>query len=332
MSKMTNSIYRLETLITLLGGEGTTINRLSKFMDVSKNVIYDDLLSIMKDKNSRLMILTYDEDYEDDFLSDETEAGGQSASLFARDIKTGKYDDVEIFVSTPYSNKIEVVLTAEEMDALQDFSDQNVGGGSAGGLSYLVKNSNSNYTERDIELSNYLIETMEDGDSLTITYLPHKNGASPFTKTIRPIRIVHNINDNLVYVCDHEGNFYRFDCIKDYRPSDEKLEISPDIDMKKFDKMWGVILSEDYTHVKLKIFDEVNVIERVKKDLGNKANENTFHYYEEEGYAIYEDDVVGVGSFMSWVYSYGSSVVLLSPDELVKRVVDSIKIRKEYYG
>lgn len=329
-SKMTNSIYRLETLITLLSGEGTTINRLAQFMDVAKNVIYDDLLSIAKDKNSRLMILTYDEDFEDDFLTDDEASEGQSENRFVREIKTGRYDDVEIFVSTPYSNKIEVVLSAEELDALQDFSDQNVG--IKGGLSYLVKNSNSGYTERDIELSNYLIETMEDGDSLTITYLPHKKDASPFTKTIRPIRIVHNINDNLVYVCDHEGNFYRFDCIKNYRPSDEKLEISPDIDMKKFDKMWGVILSEDYTHVKLKIFDEVGVIDRVKKDLGDKLSDDTFHYYEDEGYAIYEDDVVGVGSFMSWVYSYGSSVVLLSPDELVKRVVDSIKIRKKYYG
>ena len=331
MSKMTNSIYRLETLITLLSGEGTTISRLAQFMDVSKGVIYDDLLSIMKDKNSRLMILTYDEDFEEDFLSEDS-GDGQSESIFARDIKTGKYDDVEIFVSTPYSNKIEVVLSAEEMDALQDFSDQKLGSTISSGLSYLVKNSNSGFTERDIELSNYLIETMEDGDSLTITYLSHKKDATPFTKTIRPIRIVHNINDNLVYVCDHEGNFYRFDCIKNYRPSDEKLEISPDIDMKKFDKMWGVILSEDYTHVKLKIYDEVGVIDRVKKDLGDKVSDETFHYFEDEGYAIYEDDVVGIGSFMSWVYSYGSSVVLLSPDELVKRVVDSIKIRKKYYS
>lgn len=331
MSKMTNSIYRLETLITLLSGEGTTISRLAQFMDVSKGVIYDDLLSIMKDKNSRLILLTYDEAFEEDFLSTNA-SEGQNDSAFARDIKTGKYDDVEIFVSTPYSNKIEVVLSAEEMDALQDFSDQKLGSRISNGLSYLVKNSNSGFTERDIELSNYLIETMEDGDSLTITYLPHKKDAVPFTKTIRPIRIVHNINDNLVYVCDHEGNFYRFDCIKNYRPSDEKLEVSPDIDMRKFDKMWGVILSEDYTHVKLKIFDEVGVIERVKKDLGEKFSDETFHYYEDKGYAIYEDDVVGVGSFMSWVYSYGSSVVLLSPDELVKRVIESIKIRKKYYG
>lgn len=322
--EMTNSIYRLETLITLLSGDGSTINNLSELMGVSKSIIYDDLLSVISDKNSRLMILTYDEKYEDDFADD------YHNSKFSEKIKTGLYDDVEIFISTPYSNKVEVVLTSEELDALQDFTDNGVG--VSRGVSYLVKNSNSGFGERDIELSNFISESLEDGSSIIIAYKSHKEGSEEFTKTIRPIRIVYNTDDNLVYVCDHEGNFYRFDGIKHYKPSDEKLEISPDLDLKKFDKMWGVILSEDYTHIKLKIFDEVGVIDRVKKDLGDKITPQTFSYNPDNGYAIYEDDVVGVGSFMSWVYSYGSSVVLLEPQELVNRITDSIKKRRIYYG
>ena len=320
--EMTNSIYRLETMITLLGGDGATINRLAQLMDISKNVIYDDLLSIANDKNSRLMILTYDEDYEDDFVE---------RTPFVNEIKSGKYDDVEIFISTPYENKIELVLSSEEIEVLQDFTDKRLDKSHSRGQSYLIKNSNSGFSERDIELSNFISETMEDGSSLVIRYKSPKEGEEEFTRTIRPVRIVHNTEDNLVYVCDQEGHFYRFDNIRDYKPSSEVLEISPELDMKKFDKMWGVNISEDYIHIKLKIFDEVGTIDRVKKDLGKKVSKDTFVYYPEKGYAIYEDDIVGVGSFMSWLYSYGSSVVLLEPKELVDRVVSSIKMRKDMY-
>ena len=53
-------------------------------------------------------------------------------------------------------------------------------------------------------------------------------------------------------------------------------------------------------------------------------------FFEENGteYAIFEDEVIGTEVFLSWVYSYGASMVLLEPRELVDKVIDSIEQRK----
>ena len=126
------------------------------------------------------------------------------------------------------------------------------------------------------------------------------------------------------------------DNILPYSVKDSKVKqnIARNIDEKRFEKMWGVNYSEKGVKVKLKIFNEGKVIERVKNDLGSKLNDTNFKFFEENGteYAIFEDEVIGTEVFLSWVYSYGASMVLLEPRELVDKIIDSIEQRKQQYS
>ena len=42
---------------------------------------------------------------------------------------------------------------------------------------------------------------------------------------------------------------------------------------------------------------------------------------------IYEDEVIGLPSFRSWILSYGSSVKVIEPASLAERILSSSRIR-----
>ena len=48
-------------------------------------------------------------------------------------------------------------------------------------------------------------------------------------------------------------------------------------------------------------------------------------------YYLYEDDVLHISKLKSWVYSYGSSMVVIEPESLREEVIESYKKRKQYY-
>lgn len=57
-------------------------------------------------------------------------------------------------------------------------------------------------------------------------------------------------------------------------------------------------------HIKIKILKEANVVQKVKRDLASRVNGV---WTEKEDALYFEDDVIGINSFRSWINSYGSS-------------------------
>lgn len=326
--KMKNSIYRLSSLLSLLEGtDGISINAISELLDVPKKIIYDDIITLKKDSEGKVEICTDDEAYKKDFDMEIDSKDTASSNEFIKKIKSGMYDDICIYSDLfGITERVGLVMSSDELELLQNFIDKDISPHIKRNKTYILKNKAKLFNENSTNKMLFFKESMETGSSIEIEYF---SGNSLSRKIIRPVRIINNTDENLLYVFDHKGQFYRFDRIKRYAPSDIKQAISSKIDFEKFDKMWGIDFSGDYTHVKLKIFDEGNVIERVKKDLGEKLSPETFKIL--DGYAIYEDDVIGVNSFLTWVYGYGSSMVLLSPKELVDRIWESIQTRKEFY-
>ena len=333
-NRMKNKLYRLSTLITLLDSyEGISINTLSRLMDISKDIIYGDIISLKSDSDSKIDIITDDdicgEIFNITYDAEDKELSKKQIDIFIKKIKSGIFDEIKIFSNHKnILNKTQLILSSDELEILHNFINKDIIPKFKRGTSYYIKNKSFVFDENDVNKMLFILETMQEGLSMEIEYYSGKRMSK---KIIRPVKIINNTDDNLMYIFDHKGQFYRFNGIKKYKTSNVKQEISSKIDMKKLDKMWGVNYSENMVHIKLKIFNEGNVLSRVKKDLRTKISPKTFIYYEDKGYAIYEDDIVGVDSFMSWVYSYGSSMVLLSPKELVDRVMQSIKVRKMYY-
>ena len=325
--KMLNNQYRLLCELSLINSDGITLKKLASLLGVDIRIIYDDMAVILRRYGFSIIMqkpefasLTeeekiIEEDSIDMLLSSDT---------FGSELRSGKYDDYQ-FLRVVEGDSIEICLDSDEMDTLMNFMNEE---GAA--RAFFIKNNNTLRSFDQIDMVIYLLSVIEDGDSIQFDY---KGKNRRVKKTIRPVKIIHNTTEDTFYVLDHKGKSYNLDRMMtdSIRQSDIAQSISSAIDEARFEKMWGVNYSEKCTHVRLKIYDEANVIERVRNDLGSKLNELTFTYYEDEGYAIYEDDVIGEETFLSWVYGYGSSMVLLEPRKLVDKIINSIDERKNMY-
>ncbi len=348
MNKLiSNNLLRLQHEITFLEGDGITPEGLAAILGIKKSIIYDDIIALNNESNfplgmslplpklkemKRLRKQNKTSDDEVEMVKDSEYFDDISEVLltdpkFASTLKSGAYDDCRFFHDT-LSETAVVMLTPDEADTLNSFLDKEEGAGAL-----WVKNSNRLRFEDQVDLVNYLLEVIKDGGSVDFSY---KAKTKILKKTIRPIKIIHNTTEDTYYVFDHKGTSYNMDNILPYSVKDSKVKqnIARNIDEKRFEKMWGVNYSEKGVKVKLKIFNEGKVIERVKNDLGSKLNDTNFKFFEENGteYAIFKDEVIGTEVFLSWVYSYGASMVLLEPRELVDKIIDSIEQRKQQYS
>lgn len=82
------------------------------------------------------------------------------------------------------------------------------------------------------------------------------------------------------------------------------------------------IAKKEPTHIKLMIFDEDDMIERLRTDtFGRKRGSLTGPCsYGEDTVYYYEDDVLGLKPFKKWVKEFGESVIVLEPKELAYEI------------
>lgn len=102
------------------------------------------------------------------------------------------------------------------------------------------------------------------------------------------------------------------------------------------DKVWGFEYDKCFdennnilppTRVKVKFYNEANVIQKVMRDLTHRnplAIDST-----PEGDLIYIDNVYGIESFKTWIYSFGSSAEVLKPTELRNSIAEELE---SFYG
>lgn len=91
---------------------------------------------------------------------------------------------------------------------------------------------------------------------------------------------------------------------------------------------WGRCFSDQPQSVKIRFYKEGNVWEKIRK---NPAYRSYGKLYEKDGYFYYEDVVYGNSAFRTWLYGYGSSVIVLEPESLRQHSIDSLRERKESF-
>ena len=99
---------------------------------------------------------------------------------------------------------------------------------------------------------------------------------------------------------------------------------------------------QELIHVKVKVFDrkKSGIKERVMRDLrrmhlgSTYSVEDHFTFVPDEkgGYYLYDDDVPDVNKLKSWVFSYGSSMVVVEPESLREQVIAAYRRRSDYYN
>lgn len=192
------------------------------------------------------------------------------------------------------------------------------------------------FTPDTIEKLEITEGAISDHYSIRITY------AEPLSKsdtlTVIPLKIGFDATDNkyaLISLYNNQIRVFDFDYIGTDIRYDTKVaspRISNDIE-KVAANVWGVEFDKCFddnfnlvnpVQVTVRFFDEANVINKLKRDLTFR---NSKPIKEESGSYLYTDYVYGTDSFIKWLCSYGSSAMLISPQNLVTDFVALLKER-----
>ena len=150
---------------------------------------------------------------------------------------------------------------------------------------------------------------------------------------IAPLRLFLNTTDGLFYcisinedekMLTHRLDRILFDVhiIKD-RHFDDLHEQT----LEKLDYVWGAAFENDSApvHVKVEIYAATpNILGKIRAETRSRK----YASIRREGdHYVYEDDVIGLPSFRSWILSYGSSVKVIEPSSLAERILSSSRTR-----
>lgn len=199
---------------------------------------------------------------------------------------------------------------------------------------YVIKESP---THLSLDLSNLCSKIQSAIDNqyhLKISYRERATG-DIVTYEIEPQLLYHNINDGRIYLIHYTDKLFAFRL--DYILSIQALKtvknttsIPRDI-IKIFDYLWGMDFQSNANpvHVKLRIdaFSK-NLIQKIKSDTSRRKHGTL---YQDNQYWYYEDDVIGINAFRSWINQFGYSVVVLEPSSLAQEIYNSAPIRLRNY-
>ena len=323
-----NALYRLNLLLSLLNSDeySYSINELEKLTGIPKAVLYDDIISVMSDAELSIVIYAVDEEYESFEYSRE----------FEKELRAGKYDDVEIACSVPFQKDVSVELSNQELVALSDFLKSRNYKLLGRRENFLIKNNLSEINDHDYRIMQKLSVYIDAKKPCRVVYITRDKNL--LSDELYPLKIVFDVENNFTYLAFYNDDlkFCRLDRIKQVEDSVKNMPFD-ESKMQEINErlkiLWGAEMS-DPVNVKLKIYDEQGAYQRVKHDLGSKAEGHlTGPYKSSEGdYYIYEDKVIGIYKFAAWVRSYGSSVIVLEPDSLARMMIESAKKKLDYYG
>ena len=357
MNEMQDRYYRMLTIVSLLSSEeeSFSIQELHELLGIDIQTVRNDIASLYYKDADDLMIVGDDEDGDDDVFMD------ADPGLVQADIKKGLYDQIPFFImkeSEDSLGKVELVLTESEFEAFKPFysmfaldSELEISrdnGITLKNMNYHVGAENFFASRQSfIEKTGLILDALAAKTVLKVTY--QKRGDILFDVPIYPLEIVFNKDNKQFYLeavnlIRHNKRYYperdlageqikhslyRLDRIIKVSQDFEKEVVPFDEEPTDWSGVWGMEYQEKPVHVKVKVYDEFAVAQRVMRDLGDRAERTMTKY---DGYYIYEDDIIGQEKFRAWIRSYGSSVVVLEPREIREKVLESVRERLKMYG
>lgn len=273
------------------------------------------LLTMLNNKILQACLYTND-DYDDDKVS-LMEYFLDNPDAFTKKLLQGRYDDIawEMNLRVLDANEDELLtLTHMEFGAIK-LLKENALTIKRGAL--FEKKETINPISAEVRKNKKIIlDAIERNAAISFIYKNRQN----LTEQVKcyPIELFTNVNDNWVYFRSSEGKLYRLDRIiqgcKTLKDAIDSPEI-PSLPNLKY--AWGSYYKygEEPIHVKIRISPETrNIIQKIKSDV--EYRKNTCKFYPDGDYYYYEDDIIGINEFQRWVRSYGSSIVVLEPENL----------------
>lgn len=344
---VTERLYNLLIYITstaVVGEEeNLTINKIAERFELPVFCVRNDIAELVKSisKNKSGIFIGY-----------ENEELYVDKRKIKKIVKSGKLDDeliivsyedmqLNAFINLDYKEYAAVLKVTEKLKDINNSDKGNVFFSSpkyTGEELYKICQDYNAYSIINNKVHTELIRAIENDEWKKILYKSKKK--IEFIN-IKPIRIVEYESSGRSYVITLKGKKlepYRLDKIikvenPDKNIANKSVDLSDNPLLEKIDYIWGMDNSNEFD-VKFKVFNDNNgkVIEKVKRDLK--------HYIDHAGYKIEDLDgghimvtgkVIGKSDFERYIRSYGASIVVYEPQEIVDDIIKSNKEKLEMY-
>ncbi len=254
--------------------------------------------------------------------------GDDCQDAFQEAILSGKYDDKNIVIERDNynSDKIMLPVTSQEKALLKvkypSFVEEEV--------AYDVKDIVPQ-VKKSVRMCYGIIKDALKSQQIEMYY---KNKGGIYERRVcTPVSLIHDLSTNRIYFSDTQDNIYQLD-----RISNAGLKYKGPADMTGYKPnpnqpyTWGTIIDRESKpkHVKIKILNDIsaNTKSKIKRDLEWRQEKKL---YELDGVTYYEDYVIDLDNFYSWLRKYGSSFEVMEPVELINMVVSEAGLCKAAY-
>ncbi|MBQ9233766.1 MAG: WYL domain-containing protein [Lachnospiraceae bacterium] len=314
-------------------GDSLTIEEIAKRFSLSLPCVRNDIAELMNVSNK--VDCGFGVMFEDDSLN-------YDIHELKSDIKKGMYDDKELYIYFNAVNEIAYInLDYKEYDALLKISDRFKGKFLSNKYFdkevFKVCQDYNTYSNINRIVHAKIVSAIENGEFIKISY-KRKEGVENIV--IKPLRIIEYESFGKSYVItEHEDSIaaFRLDRIKGVKLEKNiklpKTKTNNSL-FEKIEYVWDMDFGGEFD-VRFKVYNDNagRVIEKVKRDLKQYVERAGYKITElEGGHIMVEGHVIGKSAFERYVRSYGASIVVFEPKEVVDDIVRSNKDKLVMYN
>ena len=143
--------------------------------------------------------------------------------------------------------------------------------------------------------------------------------------TLDPLGIVYYSRLRYWYLVARSGDTiktYRFNNIQEVNETNNPFVYPEGFSLKKwFGPRWGMEYG-DLIQVKVHFLNRSQTLAKVRKDVAHRNSKLTTL---EDGSILFQDEIIGVNEFITWVLGFGSAAEILEPLELRLLILERIR-------
>lgn len=150
--------------------------------------------------------------------------------------------------------------------------------------------------------------------------------------TVDPLGIVYYSRLRHWYLVARHGDIiktFHMNNIQEVKETCELFIYPEEFSLKEWlEPRWGMEYGEVF-HVKVCFINRSQTLAKVRKDVAHRSSKLTTL---EDGSLLFEDNIIGVNEFVTWVLGFGSAAEILEPEELRELILERVSETLKNYS
>ena len=143
--------------------------------------------------------------------------------------------------------------------------------------------------------------------------------------TVDPLGIVYYSRLRCWYLAARQGDIiktYHLSNVQEVHETSEYFAYPEGFSLKAwFEPRWGMEYGE-VIRVKVRFLNRAQTLAKVRKDVAHRASKIITL---EDGSILFQDDIIGVNEFITWILGFGSAAEILEPVELRELILERVR-------